>query len=94
MNQTTVTKYGAWIGLRRDFNNEFHWVDGTPVKGHYHNWNRGEPNDNYGYEDCGHIWGTTTKYTPGKWNDVPCAMPVNVWHTRDDFPVVLCQKPI
>ena len=38
--QNTVTGKGAWIGLKRnDANSLFYWIDGTPLEGHYQNWN-------------------------------------------------------
>ncbi|XP_031754102.1 hepatic lectin-like [Xenopus tropicalis] len=57
-----------WIGLKRDNDdiNGWRWVDGT-----LHNlsegfWYEGEPNNEAGTEDCGHLW------IEKKWNDVYC----------------------
>nr|XP_006132086.1 C-type lectin domain family 4 member G isoform X1 [Pelodiscus sinensis] len=61
-----------WIGLH-DINNEgtFIWVDNNPLS--YSNWNRGEPNDYGGGEDC------VMMFRDGKWNDMPCAASEEGW---------------
>ena len=75
---------GVWLGLQRMDDSEFYWIDGTPLEGHYQNWNVGEPNDYGGREDCGHMFGTGS--AAGKWNDSPCDWKV--------VPSVVCQKSI
>lgn len=56
---------GLWFGLSEPQKGTWQWQDGTAVG--YTHWNRGEPNDDGGDEDCAEwILGT------GKWNDAPC----------------------
>ena len=62
--------FGVWLGLQRKADSKFYWIDDTPVEGNYQNWNLGEPNDNGGIEDCGHMYGKGS--SAGKWNDSPC----------------------
>lgn len=94
MGQNTVTRFGAWIGFQRNAaDSKLYWVDGTPVDSQYVNWLPGEPNDSYGYEDCGQM--ITKEYTPGKGNDLFCNFNVQgSSFESSDSPVVLCQKPI
>ncbi|XP_040198100.1 CD209 antigen-like protein C [Rana temporaria] len=56
-----------WIGLRRDTQNSTRWVwvDGTPLT--FSAWNKGEPNNQYGRENC-----TEIKKNVRSMNDVPC----------------------
>merc|ERR1711962_562562 len=57
----------TWLGLDdKAKEGTFVWNDGTPLSG-YNDWNRGEPNNYRGKEDCTHI-------TKGnKWNDLSCS---------------------
>ena len=73
----------VWLGLQRKADSKFYWIDGTPLEGHYQNWNRGEPNNARWRENCVHMYGTG--YRVGKWNDLPCIYAA---------PSVLCQKSI
>ena len=85
--QKTATWFGAWLGLQRNDDSKFYWVDGTPLKGQYSAWSTGEPNNLD--EKCGHMWGSTGQ-KPGKWNDLKCHL---AFHTfGKTLPVVLCQK--
>ena len=72
--QNKLTAWGVWIGLQRKADSKFYWVDGTPLEGHYKNWNVGEPNNYRGArEDCGHMYGKQTGTgQAGTWNDLPC----------------------
>ena len=72
-----ITSRGVWLGLERKDDDKFYWFDDTPVRGNYHNWNEGEPNNagRYG-EDCAHM----EHY--GKWNDNSCSQAADV----------ICQK--
>ena len=85
--QTTTTHYGAWLGLKRNADSKFYWVDGSPLQGQYSAWNTGEPNDLN--EKCVHMWGSTG-HKPGKWNDVFCYLTLHIHGNRP--PAVLCQK--
>ena len=60
-----LSRRGVWIGLQRQDDGSFQWVDGTPVV--YNGWATGEPNDGNGREDCAHMY-----LDIGKWNDTPC----------------------
>nr|XP_023687455.1 lactose-binding lectin l-2-like isoform X1 [Paramormyrops kingsleyae] len=52
---TDCSKEGTWL-----------WTDGSKVD--FTKWNRGEPNESSGGEDCGHTnWGAEKG-----WNDMPC----------------------
>ena len=66
-----LSRWGVWIGLQRQDDGSFQWVDGTPVV--YNGWATGEPNDNHGREDCAHMY----LDVEGKWNDCPCDWGVN-----------------
>ncbi|XP_031755204.1 hepatic lectin-like [Xenopus tropicalis] len=57
-----------WIGLRRDKKgmDEWRWVDGTLQNPSAGFWMEGEPNNEFGYEDCVHMW------RDKKWNDKVC----------------------
>ena len=61
---------GVWIGLQRQDDGSFQWVDGTPVV--YNKWAPGEPNDHLGVEDCAHMYLRVGSPVEGKWNDGPC----------------------
>lgn len=87
--QNRITWYGAWLGLQREADSKFYWVDGTPLEGKYSAWDSGEPNNRN--EHCGHMWGPV-KQRPGKWNDIFCDLqPYDRFGNRS--PVVVCQKP-
>lgn len=61
--------FGVWIGLYRKPDNEFYWIDDTPVTGQFSAWAKGEPNS--GQEKCANIF--AGKLSPlGKWNDIRC----------------------
>ena len=90
-NQTTVTKFGGWIGLvRKAADSEFYWIDDTPLEGQeqYTAWSRREPNNLGGNEDCANKY---ANIHDRKWNDFPCEFEANHQETA---PVVLCQKPL
>nr|XP_011422437.3 macrophage mannose receptor 1 isoform X2 [Crassostrea gigas] len=54
-----------WIGLNDKAVERGHrWTDSSPTD--YTNWNRGEPNDAGGIEDC------VSMISNGKWNDINC----------------------
>ena len=93
--QKTVTHYGVWLGLHRKKDQQFYWVDDTPLSG-YTAWGLGEPNDSaaHGGEDCVHKIGEKRSwpFQPGQWNDVPCSLHGIV--PSEITPVVLCQKKI
>uniref|UniRef100_A0A8C8ZQ39 C-type lectin domain family 4 member G n=1 Tax=Prolemur simus TaxID=1328070 RepID=A0A8C8ZQ39_PROSS len=59
---------GYWLGLRAVRHQSkvqgYQWVDGGPLSFSY--WNRGEPNDSWGRENCVMMLHT------GMWNDAPC----------------------
>ena len=46
--------FGVWIGLYRKPDNEFYWIDDTPVTGQFSAWAKGEPNS--GQEKCANIY--------------------------------------
>ncbi|XP_040197916.1 CD209 antigen-like protein C [Rana temporaria] len=56
-----------WIGLQRDTKNSdrWLWVDGTPLT--FSAWDKGEPNNDYGRENCAEI-----KKNIRSMNDIPC----------------------
>ena len=58
-----------WLGGERDGNN-FVWNDGSEFN--YENWNRWEPNDAGGDEDCIEFYSVPGSYYHNKWNDIPC----------------------
>ena len=83
--QPTVAEYGAWLGLVREKDLKFYWIDKTPLEGlHYSNWNTGQPDNAGRGENCGHI------VRQGEWNDLPCDSNKEVYIS----PVILCQRPI
>ncbi|XP_069352312.1 C-type lectin domain family 4 member G isoform X3 [Eulemur rufifrons] len=59
---------GYWLGLRAVRHQSkvqgYQWVDGGPLS--FSHWNRGEPNDSWGRENCVMMLDT------GMWNDAPC----------------------
>ena len=71
--QQTLTPLEArktWIGLHRDPRNksQWLWVDGSSAD--YTNWDKGEPNDAGGTEDCVEMY--STSFLTRKWNDNSC----------------------
>ncbi|KAK1342327.1 hypothetical protein QTO34_015089 [Cnephaeus nilssonii] len=66
---------GYWLGLRAERRGRevkgYQWVDGTPLT--FSHWNRGEPNDARGLEDCVMMLHT------GLWNDAPCGNEKDNW---------------
>eukprot|EP00118_Oscarella_pearsei_P022672 m.264678 g.264678 ORF g.264678 m.264678 type:complete len:1411 (+) comp40476_c0_seq1:1691-5923(+) len=71
VTQFQQKKYGTiWFGLNdRNIEGGYTWSDGSPVQ--YTSWNRGEPNNYYGQEDCVQI------YNSKKWNDLACGKQLN-----------------
>ena len=61
--------YGVWIGIDdKSIEGKFTYAsDGESVK--FTNWNRGQPDNAGGNEDCAHLW----KGHGFRWNDVPCS---------------------
>ncbi|XP_067029694.1 perlucin-like protein [Acropora muricata] len=88
-NQTHTPARGAWLGLRRNKDNdEFYWTDDTPLAC-YKKWVPGEPN-NPSTERCGHLYGKSDSRRQ-HWNDISCKL------TGDYIakaPVILCQKAL
>lgn len=74
-----VLKRIAWIGLRRNEEHEFYWIDGFPLEGTFSAWGRGEPNNVK--EEC------ALMSKAGKWDDVFCTTPA-IYKSAD----ILCQK--
>lgn len=70
---------GYWLGLRAVRRGRkiqsYQWVDGVQLTFSY--WNKGEPNDSRGIEDCIMMLDT------GLWNDAPCS------NERDNW---ICEK--
>ena len=58
----------ASIGVYRDKNKNFITTGGVSVS--YTNWNKGEPNNSGGKEDCVEMYAVPGK--AGRWNDLPC----------------------
>ena len=52
-----------WLGLRRNWDNRFYWLDGSRQQ--YSNWLPNEPNHFGGEEYC-------SEAVHGGWNDVSC----------------------
>ena len=66
-----LSLWGVWIGLQRQDDGSFQWVDGTPVV--YNGWETGEPNDHKGIEDCANMYSALAGSPKGgNWNDLPC----------------------
>ncbi|XP_031426931.1 C-type lectin domain family 4 member G-like isoform X2 [Clupea harengus] len=64
---------GYWIGLRdKDTEGTWKWTTGSLLSRGY--WMDGEPNDDYGYEDCVATYPTVNPLK--SWNDVPCRHPL------------------
>ncbi|XP_077993989.1 macrophage mannose receptor 1-like [Glandiceps talaboti] len=66
--QTTLQEnsMNVWIGLNRNLQGGFEWVDRKPVS--YTKWADGEPNGLTTGEDCGEMY-----FSSGEWNDVDCS---------------------
>jgi hypothetical protein len=62
---------GFWIGLHKNIIGDWTWVSGEAVT--FLNWDDGEPNNWFGHEDSGMMYGPQTNPSPkrGKWNDAP-----------------------
>ena len=62
-------KVMTWIGLHRDpkDKSQWLWVDGSNAV--YTNWDKGEPNNDGGTEDC---VGIPSYLAPAKWSDMAC----------------------
>ncbi|MCA9560290.1 MAG: hypothetical protein KC583_17195, partial [Myxococcales bacterium] len=59
----------TWLGLNdRQNEGDWVWLDGTPVA--YSHWDRGEPNNGSGGEDCGLLMTRDGRDT--QWDDRPC----------------------
>jgi hypothetical protein len=54
-----------WLGLRRDEENAWRWVNGAPLAASF--WTPGEPNNWGGDEPCVHVYASS-----GLWNDATC----------------------
>ena len=86
--QKTVTDLGVWLGFVRKADNEFYWIDDTPLAKGYTAWDSRQPD--HVIEKCGNMFGTTNMGEEGKWNDATCYIdPANHWKVA---PVILCKK--
>ncbi|KAL1272135.1 hypothetical protein QQF64_031151 [Cirrhinus molitorella] len=65
MNDSLISK--AWIGLFRE---SWQWSDQSDSS--FRHWNTGEPSNSGGDENCA----ATKQTNQGKWNDVPCYIPL------------------
>ncbi|KXJ19220.1 asialoglycoprotein receptor 2 [Exaiptasia diaphana] len=75
------TSFG-WIGFLADTKRNFFWVDGSPLKGNFLNWAKGEPNNAFvKNEDCGSIFVDKRNM---KWNDLLC-----LWNRKIGY---ACEK--
>ena len=85
IKQSTVQRWGVWLGFVRKADNKFYWIDGTAMANGYTDWGSGEPNGVS--EKCGNMFGTERR--AGKWNDISCdVIPGHLRYT----PVILCKK--
>ena len=82
-------KTWAWLGLQRNSSDlEFYWVNGSELRGKYHAWNNGEPNNSGGVEYCAYMKGHRD-INKGKWNDCRCDFP-----SLRSSPFAVCKKTI
>ena len=87
MTKEIEQEWGVWLGLYKKTDDEFYWIDGTPLAGHFSAWLDTEPRSDT--ERCVHTF--TDLQRRGKWNDSVCDL------TRADsgkIPVILCQKKL
>ncbi|XP_057565555.1 C-type lectin domain family 4 member G [Hippopotamus amphibius kiboko] len=72
---------GYWLGLRAVRRARriqgYQWVDGVPLS--FSHWNKGEPNDSLGREDCVMMLRT------GMWNDARCDSKEDCWICEKRF---------
>ena len=68
-NSISGSLIGVWIGIDdKSIEGKFTYAtDGESVK--FTNWNRGQPDNAGGNEDCAHLW----KGHGFRWNDVGCS---------------------
>ena len=87
--QTTGSSgYWWWIGYHdrnaqwwEEPGSGWTWVDGSSSG--YTNWNSGQPDDYWGNEDCGHMYGSS-----GQWNDLDCSR--DNWY--GDYLYYVCEE--
>ncbi len=60
-----VVRGDFWIGLQRDEQDRWIWLDGTPLRAAF--WSDGEPNNWGGGEPCAQVYAAS-----GRWNDLSC----------------------
>jgi len=84
--QKTITDWDVWLGVTRQSDNKFNWVDDTPLEGHYSAWARGEPSSPNN-EYCSSMFGAGSRQ--GKWNDLSCSLKEA---QLKNAPSILCQK--
>lgn len=77
----------VWIGLYRKSENEFYWVDDTPVTSQFSSWAKREPSSKKN-EECVHMYAGKDPKS-GKWNDAPCNFPR---HFKIAAPSTICQR--
>ena len=64
----SITTHMDWFAQGPKDKSRWMWVDGSRAS--YTNWNRGEPNNSGGIEDCAHFWPPAHSW---KWNDARCS---------------------
>ena len=80
--RNTSGNHIGWMGLYRNkADDKFYWLDDRPAEGNYQKWDKGEPNNFQGTENCAFLKGDSA----GKWNDVHCL------NTKG---LAICQWPI
>uniref|UniRef100_A0A3B5MKC5 C-type lectin domain-containing protein n=1 Tax=Xiphophorus couchianus TaxID=32473 RepID=A0A3B5MKC5_9TELE len=63
-----LTETSAWIGLRKETEGSWKWVDGTALSSELKKfWGEEQPDNSGGKEDCVQIWGNSKT-----WNDDKC----------------------